>query len=52
MLYPYKCNNCGNEAVIEKPMADSNRDEVCDKCGTIMQRVFKLFGIKTSDGIK
>lgn len=52
MLYPYKCNVCNSETVIEKPMADCNRDEVCEKCGSNMKRVFKLFGIKTSDGIK
>lgn len=51
MYYPYKCSACDNEAVIEKPMADCNRDEACEKCGSIMTRVFKLFGIKTADGV-
>lgn len=52
MYYPYKCSDCDNEAVIEKPMADCNRDEACGKCGAVMTRVFKLFGIKTNDGVK
>ena len=52
MLYLYKCNSCDVEVTIDKPMKEYDCDEVCIQCGGLMVRVFKLFGIKTSDGIK
>lgn len=52
MHYLCKCNNCKDEVTVTKDMKDCNLNEVCEKCGSVMQRAFKLFGIKTGDGIK
>lgn len=52
MFYPYRCKQCDTEVTIDKPMKDCDRNEVCHKCGGLMVRVFKLFGIKTGDGLK
>ncbi len=57
MLYPYECvnDNCDNfqvEVDVDKPMAESDRKEYCEKCANEMNRVYKSFGARTSDGYK
>jgi len=53
MTYLYECTKCkSGEITIIKPMSESNRAEYCGKCKTLMQRVFKLAGIKTNDNFK
>jgi len=58
MKYIYQCNNekCENfekEVEINKPIADSSKEEFCEKCKEEMSRVFKPFGLKTAgDGYK
>lgn len=51
MRYPYRCNNCGKEKVINKSMNESSRKEICE-CGAEMVRVFVVSAIKTGDGVK
>ena len=57
MTYPYECRNgdCLNfevEVVIDKPMAESDKVEHCEKCNAELHRIYKSFGAKTSDGYK
>ena len=54
--YEYKCNNekCTvTEVLISKPMSASSREETCDKCSSVMERVFNIAGHQTfGDGYK
>ena len=58
MKYLYECKNencsCYKMAVtIDKPMSESSREEVCECCKEVIQRVFTSPGIKTfNDGYK
>lgn len=58
MRYEYKCVNEKCEAheesvTVVKPMAESDREEKCEKCGEIMSRVYGISGHQTfGDGYK
>ena len=57
MTYTYECRmidcKCRNEAVdVDKPMAESDREEKCECCGEVMQRIFTSPAVKTLDGFK
>lgn len=58
MLYEYKCTNekCENyDKVIDiyKPMKDSSREEHCEKCEKLLERVYGVAGHQTfGDGYK
>jgi len=52
MFYDYKCNTCNKKTTVTKPMTESSRDEKCNTCNEVMQRVYKVGGIKTGDGVK
>jgi predicted nucleic acid-binding Zn ribbon protein len=54
-LYECKNENCKCYEIpveITKPMSESSKEEVCEYCREIMQRVFTSPGVKTSDGYK
>lgn len=38
MFYPYRCPKCENLFEIIKSVADIDREEFCEKCGTISER--------------
>lgn len=38
MIYEYLCKPCGKLCEIIKRVADLNRQENCEECGTIMER--------------
>jgi len=42
-LYDMKCDQCGSEAEIQRPMAQSSAPAPCPKCGAMMHRVFLSF---------
>ncbi len=58
MIYEYTCNtiNCeqrNKEVLINKPIAESGREEKCPACGSVMQRMYDMVGHSTfSDGYK
>ena len=55
MRYLYKCNNnkCEtNDVVVDKPISESGRVETCPSCKQTADRVFKVNGIVTGDGVK
>jgi len=52
MIYSYKCDPCKTSTTITKPMAESSREEKCNKCHSVMSRVYEVGGIKTGDGVK
>lgn len=52
MTYIYKCNQCGIEVDIVKPIAESERVEHCAICEDEMKRVYNSPAIATSDGFK
>lgn len=57
-FYAYKCVNekCESyekEVDISKPMSESSREEFCEDCKEILQRIFSLAGHQTfGDGYK
>jgi putative FmdB family regulatory protein len=40
MTYEYACDVCDVELEIQKPMAESSREEKCEDCGNVLRRVF------------
>lgn len=55
MRYEYECTNIKCEVVkvvVEKPMAESSRIELCEVCKQQLSRVYNAVGIVTSDGVK
>ena len=57
MMYPYECKNkdckdCKVEVTVSKPMMESSREEKCEKCDSIMERIFKPFAMRSADGFK
>ena len=57
MRYNYKCVNdkCNDKdkvVVVDKPMSESNRVELCSSCTEVLNRIYSISGIKTGDGIK
>ena len=51
MTYQYKCHKCDTIKEINKPMAESSKEEVCE-CGELLTRVY-VVGVKTFfEGIK
>jgi len=54
MRYPYKCNECNTDIIINKPMSEATKEEKCLNCDTEkpMQRVYTSPSTKTSDGFK
>ena len=58
MRYQYKCKNekCEDfdkEVTITKPIAESGKEEYCEKCGEEMTRIFGISGHQTfGDGYK
>lgn len=57
MIYPYVCRNEKCEAFeevvdISKPMMESDREEKCEKCEALMERVYEAPSIRTLDGYK
>lgn len=54
MRYVYECNNdkCKVESIeVNKPIADSSREEYCPSCGKRLTRVYSS-SITTGDGFK
>jgi len=51
MRYAYKCNKCHTEVVINKPMTESSKTELCPSCKEIMVRDYKV-SVSTGDGFK
>lgn len=35
MIYPYRCNGCGEEFEVIKAVADIDRQELCPKCSSV-----------------
>jgi len=52
MKYPYNCETCIKEVIIEKPMNESSREEKCEKCGNNLNRIYVTTAIRTQDGFK
>ena len=52
--YQYRCEKCGNEPEVMKPMAESHIAELCNMCNQIMMRVITpcvVHGTRDSFGI-
>ena len=52
-IYVYECEMCGEQQV-SKPMAEINRDEVCQYCGLPVERIVcvpAIHGTRDSFGI-
>ena len=57
MIYEYKCINkkCKNYnkvKLITKSIKNSSKEEYCESCNIVMQRVFSNLSIKTNDNFK
>jgi predicted nucleic acid-binding Zn ribbon protein len=52
MIYKYKCPHCLHEINIDKPMSDSSREEHCEICEGVLERVYVSPVILTADGMK
>ena len=52
MRYTYECKKCNNNCIVNKPMSESSKKEHCDKCGSLLERVYNISAIKTGDGLK
>ena len=57
MKYLYKCENdsCSNlnkEITIDKPIADSSKEEYCTICKESLTRIYAISSIVTGDGVK
>ena len=55
MKYEYTCQNpkCKEGTIIiDKPMNDSDRVEICKVCNKELKRVYQASSIKTNDGFK
>ena len=52
MKYQYACDKCKTNTMIDKPISECSRVELCEKCKSEMKRVYSVGGIKTADGIK
>lgn len=52
MTYCYECPVCKTQVLIDKPMSQSDRVEVCPDCETQLKRVWEPSAIKTGDGMK
>lgn len=44
-LYKYECQDCQIINDIVKPMSESSREEKCDKCSTILRRIYTSFHV-------
>lgn len=51
MRYDYECKECSTKETIDKPMAESSREEYCKECGELLSRIYSV-GISTGDGYK
>ena len=51
MIYEYKCKKCKTLVAIEKPMIKAAKEERCEVCKSILERVYTI-KIKTGDGTK
>lgn len=38
--YQYQCSNCKEEYVIDKPMKEATREEICPQCNSVLKRVY------------
>lgn len=52
MTYVYKCEHCGKEITINKPMSESDRKEFCEICENELKRIYTAGSILTGDGFK
>ncbi len=57
MKHEYHCHNLNCEdfskvVIIDKPMSESSRYELCEKCTWDLKRIYSVTGIKTADGFK
>jgi len=51
MNYQYKCESCGKEEVISKPVAEIDRLEKCSRCDSEMKRqIWPVGHIKNGTG--
>ena len=37
--YDYECSKCNKQVEIDKPMKDSHRQEKCEICGQVMEKL-------------
>lgn len=44
-VYRYECDDCQIINDIVKPMSESSREEKCDKCSTILRRIYTSFHV-------
>lgn len=44
-LYKYSCDDCQIINDIVKPMAESSREEKCDKCTSVLRRIYTSFHV-------
>ena len=52
MTYKYECKSCEIVSLIDKPMSESGRVEICPVCKSELKRVWESSAIKTGDGMK
>jgi putative FmdB family regulatory protein len=52
MIYRYFCKVCNKETDISKPMMEASKEEKCNKCHSVLKRIYTASSVKTSDGIK
>jgi len=45
-VYEYNCVDCKSNIEIPKSITQSDTVELCEKCGTAMNRVYGTFGIQ------
>ena len=44
--YEYSCIECDLTKEVNRPIAEADRIEVCEKCGYVMNKVYGSFGIQ------
>jgi len=54
MKYPYKCEDCKADYLINKPICECGREEFCQECDSKkpLLRIYNASSIKTNDGFK
>jgi len=52
MRYLYECKKCNKTITINKPMSESSKEEHCDTCDSVIERIFVAPSIGTNDGFK
>lgn len=51
-LYEYRCQSCGNEFTLMRPMGEIDAPSACPACGGAGQRLLSVFGATNGSYIR